>query len=204
MSVSAALPIAGLLIWPFSTPPATEQPSGGATLTLGDDGLYDIYGPLKLSEFPYLPVILVAIAVICLIALLLYLRRRKRPRPVSRSTGACALAELDAIQALIDQPLAYMEKIADILRRYLETRFAITSTSRTTGELLLALRQDKLPADARLIDPFAPTLTACLEYSDRAKFAHRLPDCATMMEFQSTVRDFIEQTASTPHGEEQT
>lgn len=204
MSIPAALPIAGLLIWPFTTPQNGEPPQDSATLALGDDGLYDIYDPMELSGFPLLPVIIGTTAAICLIALLLYLRKRKRSSAVSQSAGTRALADLDAIQALIDHPLTYMEKVAEILRRYLESRFAIASTSRTTGELLIALRQDIRPADARFIGPFGPAITACLEHSDRAKFAHRLPDYAKMMEFQSTVRAFIEQTDDTPHGEEQT
>ena len=85
-------------------------------------------------------------------------------------------AALRALRELADgdlperDPLAFHHAVADVLRRYLEQRFAVSAPERTTEELMLAV------ADADWLDNVQRrALHAFLASCDRVKFAGARP-----------------------------
>jgi len=129
-------------------------------------------------------------------AVTVWRRRRKRPRPtVALPPHLWALRELERIDAL-DLPGArdverYHVLLSDVLRRYIELRFAVRAPEQTTPEFLEALRRSST---------FAPEqqeqLREFLHRCDLAKFArvdYTPRECQAAADM---ARRFIEQTGT--------
>lgn len=176
-------------------PLVLQQPTGTATATAGAE-LRDIHGPLPL---PYdLPLAAIAAALIlALIALLLIYRLWKRRRQGKQQPPAAPWEE--ALQALGDarrllqegHSLAYLERTADILRRYVEQRFSLPSTRQTTREFLSGLGNQGAAAP---LHTYHHDLQAVLERADLAKFAHHSGGLEQLEEVEISLRRFIERT----------
>ncbi|MCB2216819.1 DUF4381 family protein [Desulfofustis glycolicus] len=170
-------------------------------------GLVDIYPPLPLADQPpYLLLAILLLAVIVLAAVLvLFLRRRRSSPPPNPDPAAEALAELSDAQRLLtgSEPgrhATYAETVSSILRRYVELRFNLSATRRTTEEFLGSLeavlehgdserRQDRLPPNN-----YRDDLHHCLQLCDLVKFAGLSPEPAGVDQLTRTVRSFIETT----------
>ena len=87
-----------------------------------------------------------------------------------------------------------MEQASEILRRYIESRFAIRSTRQTTREFLAGLNDT---GQHNPLAPYRPELRACLEQADMAKFAHLVPDSGIVAQMERAVTDFVNKTE--PH-----
>lgn len=188
----------------FKSQPGLAADQGEEALTLQNSTnhpipnqngiLHDIQGPVPTPEYPpYL--VETAIVLLILLALgLLYffLKRRKKPQPPPIPPWDTALVELTEAGQLMSagQGLLYMDKVAQILRRYIESRFAIHSTRQTTREFFMGL-QDSGPSS---LLTYRSELRACLEQADMAKFAHLLPELQHMEGMESAVRTFITST----------
>jgi hypothetical protein len=172
-------------------------------------GLVDIYPPLPLADQPpYLLLAILLLAVIALAAVLvLFLRRRRSAPPPIPDPAAAALAELRDAQRLLTggEPAryaTYAETISSILRRYVELRFNLSATRRTTEEFLGSLEAVIAPADrSNTKTPDKPTLNNyrddlrnCLQLCDLVKFAGLSPAPAGVDQLTRTVRSFIETT----------
>ncbi len=153
--------------------------------------LHDIHGPLPTAEYPpYLMPTAVAILALVLLALLIYfLKRRKKPQPPALAPWDKALIELAEARQLLSggQNLLYMDVAAQILRRYIELRFALRSTRQTTREFFAGLKD----ADHAPLVEHRAALRACLEQADMAKFAHLVADERHMLQMEEAVRTFI-------------
>jgi hypothetical protein len=133
-------------------------------------------------------------AVIALAAFLYYRRRRSRPTaPVP--AGDRALAAIDALEtngeSLADAN-RYHTRLSQIIRAYLEERFALQVSQRTTEEFF-----HDLPRRQILDAPQEGLLHEVIGRCDLAKFAGmRLPpeECRCT---GSRARAFIEQTKET-------
>jgi hypothetical protein len=112
------------------------------------------------------PVVSVAAAVLLIVGAAVARRRRKPvpPTPAAWAEAALAAAEKE-LEAETIPPALFADRLADVLRGYVERRYGLPATRRTTGELLAAAGAD-LPADA---------VRAVLEWADLAKFAGRVP-----------------------------
>lgn len=162
------------------------------------DEIQDIYGPLASGQLPWLALSLGLAAVLILLAVLFFFfRRKKKIPPPALSAYDRALAELAALRPLMtdEHALLYMEKIADILRRYITMQFAASATTMTTGEFVRLLQIEPSLAD-KLIEPCRSEIKFCLEQSDMAKFAHRPPSQAEMIEMDAAIRNILERTAA--------
>ena len=183
-------------------PPAKQAPSQmGTTVASKGEELRDIYGPVTLDEpWPFRPV-LAAILLLAALALLAWrlLQKRKRtaspPHPPPWEVAMGELAEARSLRAQ-GHDLRYVDRLSDILRRYIESRFAIRSTRQTTGEFLRGLRS--LQGESPLVT-FRAELQSCLELADLTKFAHRDPDQADLDRMEAALTDFVR--SSRPHGE---
>ena len=156
--------------------------------------LHDIHGPVPITGHPPYWAIggTIAVVLAILAALYFYLKKRRRPAPpVPLSAWETALAELAAAKKLQSQALLYMEKASEILRRYIESRFAIRSTRQTTREFLAGLSHT---GQHNPLAPYRPELQACLEQADMAKFARLVPDSGIVAQMERAVTDFVRKT----------
>lgn len=173
--------------------PADKTANQPQTLQQSDE-LHDIHGPLPIvGQPPYLAIAGIILAILLIhAALLFWLKRRSKPGPAAPHPWETALCELAAAKPLqsAGQGLLYMERAGQILRRYIESRFAIRSTRQTTREFLAGLSQ----AGNSSLDDYRPELQVCLEQADMAKFAHRVPDLDNMAQMERAVMDFVKKT----------
>ena len=101
-------------------------------------------------------------------ALVAVFARKRRAKPVSPHDRALsALAKVLAAKPLGAEAA---ERVATILRRFVEQRLALPATKLTTTELLAAAREQGWPVEQ------ADALRAVLDECDRAKFAGDAPD----------------------------
>lgn len=173
--------------------PADKTAQQQQTLQQSDE-LHDIHGPLPIAGQPPYPAIAGIVLAILLIlaALFFWLKRRSKPGPAAPHPWETALSELAAAKPLQSggQGLLYMERAGQVLRRYIESRFAIRSTRQTTREFLAGLSH----AGNSSLDDYRPELQVCLEQADMAKFAHRVPDLDNMVQMEQAVTDFVKKT----------
>ncbi|MFH0782719.1 MAG: DUF4381 family protein [Pseudomonadota bacterium] len=185
----------------FGAIPVLAADPGKETLTLQknpkqqttsqDTVLHDIHGPLPTSEYPpYLMEAALGLFALLVIALVIYfLKKRKKPLPPPVPPWETALQELAEARQLMGDGkwLLYMDQAGQILRRYIELRFAIRSTRQTTREFFAGLNAS---GSASLLK-YQGELRACLEQADMAKFAHLVPNQNHMEQMEEAVRTFI-------------
>jgi hypothetical protein len=159
------------------------------------EDIHDIKGPVPLSGLSrfLLPVGAALILLIMAMLLFFFLKRRRRPKAVVSPPDITALAELDRARMMMEQPLAYAERISTLLRQYIEARFQIRSTRQTTREFFSRLQNGTTIADVD-IHNHTGDLQECMEQCDMAKYAHSTPDSNDMIRMDKAVRTFIETT----------
>lgn len=122
-------------------------------------------------------------------------RRPHTPEPIRKKAHEIALADLGRLIAdqLIERGAfkPFYQRISNILRRYIEDRYALRAPEQTTEEFLDASRTARCfdSGDLQLLEEF---LTHC----DMVKFAEHVPDHTQMTSTLDTVRAFIERTRS--------
>jgi hypothetical protein len=177
--------------------PATRPAPGqhNQTISKSDEELRDIYGPVATTERP--PYLLI-IGIICLVllaaaAIIWFFKKRTTPAPPPVPPWEKALLELaDARRwRSPERALAYMDRVSQILRSYIESRFAIQSTRQTTREFLQSLTA---VGTALPLQTHKSALQACLEQADMAKFAHHVPEIENLEKMEEAVTSFIKKT----------
>jgi hypothetical protein len=154
-----------------------------SVLTEGQNEPADLKKPAEMPERALWPwMLLLALLAAALVAFLWW-RRRRRRRPVGeaalpaappRPAHEIAYAELQRLLStnLLEKGAVkefYIE-LAEIIRRYLGSRYGIDTLDRTSSEILESLRLTRAPVKAMaMISEF---LSAC----DLVKFAKHLPD----------------------------
>ena len=173
----------------------TGSPGGQTKIQPDTLQLHDIYAPIAISDYPpYLLIggaVLLALLLLALIYWVIKKRRKSGPPPIS--PWQKALTELAQARELFTakQNLLYMGRISEILRHYIESRFAIRSTRQTTEEFLRGLQNAQ---GNELLQNSQDELQSCLEQCDLAKFAHRVPDKQIMTQMEEAVTAFVEKT----------
>ncbi|MDD4816970.1 MAG: hypothetical protein PHI85_03255 [Victivallaceae bacterium] len=94
-------------------------------------------------------------------------------------------------------PAVCFARLSDILRRYIERRFSLPSTTTTTPEFMVELRRTALPLTAAQ----RSGLAAFLETADMVKFAKREPDETTLDGAISQAEQFVRETVPPKDGE---
>lgn len=156
--------------------------------------LRDIQGPVPLAGQLPSWAIGGGLALIAAILAGIYLYRKRRRKPAQAAAPTpweAALAELAAAKKLQGQGLLYMERVSEILRRYIESRFAIRSTRQTTREFLAGLGH---AGEHSPLHPYRPELQACLEQADMAKFARLVPEPGNAAQMERAVTQFVKKT----------
>jgi hypothetical protein len=152
-----------------------------SVLTEGQNEPADLKKPVQMPERALWPWVLIAALLAAALLAFLWWRRRRRPEAVAavpaappRPAHEIAYAEL---QRLLNSNLLekgavkefYIE-LAEIIRRYLGSRFGIDTFDRTSSEILDSLRLARAPVKAMaMVSEF---LSAC----DLVKFAKHVPD----------------------------
>ncbi len=162
----------------------------------------DITGTLAPPRKPLGPAVWAAIvgglilAAVLLTLLIVWLRRlANRPAPPILPE-VWALRELSRLETagLIDRGQAkeYYYRLSEIVRKYIELKFALAAPEMTTEEFLIKLARDRgaLPYDA-------DRLRAFLEACDLVKYAAFEPHTEQAAQALGSARAFIDATAAT-------
>ena len=175
----------------FAAAPGMMIAAAARALSIDED-IRDIRGPKQVLADWVLPV---AIAAALLIAALIYgLWRRRRSRYVAPLLPfQIALQRLDEIRALM-QPVHAREfstAVSDIVRSYIEQRFEVTATRRTTEEFLRDLLQSSNASLAKHQGLLGDFLFQC----DAVKFAALSLTLQSMETLRQSARNFVIETA---------
>ncbi|MFH1570614.1 MAG: hypothetical protein ABIL09_21670 [Gemmatimonadota bacterium] len=170
----AVVRAAGDTLWPAAVPLSLEV---APTRAPGDEELRDIKPPVPVAGgLPkWLAAVLVAISLIGLAALAKWLldrRRRAVPTPPPAPVNYLAEFARIATMGLLERGAykTYYTLLSEVLRRFLEDRFAVEAMERTTAEVEAALRRGDCVDDA-----LARRAVAFLGAADLVKFATAVP-----------------------------
>lgn len=127
------------------------------------------------------------------------LRRKTAEWLAPPTAWESALRELGDLrqEAHSGYPAVCFARLSDILRRYIERRFSMPSTTTTTPEFMVELRRTALPLTAAQ----RSGLGAFLETADMVKFAKREPDESTLDGAISQAEQFVRETVPPKDGE---
>ncbi len=187
---SAEAPLS-LLNSPHKNSQTGQSPT--STHTIGE--LHDIYGPVPIADPP--PYLLIAGIVLLVSAgsrlILLAVQKKAQPAPPPIPPWQRALQDLADARKLLnpERGLLYMDRVSQILRSYIQSRFAIHSTRQTTREFLNGLT--RIDGSSPL-QTYKSELQDCLEQADMAKFAHHLPSLGNLEQMEVAVTTFIKKT----------
>ncbi len=157
--------------------------------------LFDIKGPIEITDNSTTILLAAATALLLLLAILCFLwwkRTRKQQAVLAHET---ALQRLAAARRLIDEHNvdAFVTLIDQTLRSYIEQRFAITARRQTTHEFISAITE----GSTTVPEPLAQNKTQLqtwLEHCDMVKFAKANLSTESMEEMLANLRAFIEKT----------
>ena len=178
-----------------------NKPSKGAqaiqnqSIANKTEELHDIYGPVPIMEQP--PYLLIAgiVLIVLLIAAAIFwfFKKRDKQRPPPMAPWEKALLDLADAKKLLnpERALLYMDRVSQILRSYIESRFAVQSTRQTTREFFQGLT--KIGGNSPL-QAHKDELRGCLEQADMAKFAHHIPEIKNLEMMEGAVTTFIKRT----------
>lgn len=173
--------------------PLALQNQGQKTGAIED--IRDIQGPLILlkSKSPWIFITIGALLLL-LLGLFFFFRKRKKKTIPRLPAHEIALAELAKAKLWMTESkgILYAQRLSEILRQYIESRFFVQSTRQTTDELLVGLQSCSSLTNEK--QPYLGDLQTCLERCDMAKFAHLPPNDQSMALMESAVRHFIETT----------
>lgn len=167
-----------------------------AALAAPSEDIRDIRGPKAVPGSRLLPALLAIAIVAALFAYTAWRRRRRAARRHDLSLTEQALARLEATRPLMRPTTAREFGIAasEVIRDYIETRFSVTATKRTTEEFLQGLLQDSDEALVRHRSQLAEFLHQC----DFVKFAGASLTVADMESLLRSARGFVVETGETP------
>lgn len=182
-AAGAAAVVAGL------ANPWTAAPLAAQAL----EDIRDIRGP-KFVQPPWLvPALIAAVLLLAVGAYLTWrwLERRRRPRALL--PFELALQQLEAIRALMQpaQAREFSIAVSDIVRRYIERRFDVTATHRTTEEFL----RDLLDGSNAALVRHRALLSEFLHQCDLVKFAGMSLTVQSMESLHQSSRAFVLETA---------
>jgi hypothetical protein len=171
---------------------AVLAPSFAAAADTAED-IRDIRGPKFVWPWWLLPAIAAAVVALALAAygIRRWVKSRRRPRVLL--SHEIALKRLAEIEPLMQPATAreFSTAVSDIVRRYIEARFDVVATHRTTEEFLHDLLKD--PREALL--RHRALLSEFLHQCDLVKFAGMALTPQSMQSLQRSARAFVIETA---------
>ena len=152
----------------------------------------DIRGPKYLLPAWLLPAVLAGVVLLALGAYGAWRWWRRRRRPRALSPFEAALARLEEIRAIMRPGNApeFSIAVSDVVRRYIEQRFDIIATHRTTEEFLRELPATTNASLAR----HRALLSEFLNQCDLVKFAGESLTGRNMESLHGSARAFVLET----------
>jgi hypothetical protein len=155
--------------------------------------IHDIRAPYLIPPDWRLPA-LIAVTTLLVLALCWWGWRRilaRRPQPTLLQR---TLQQLEATRALMEagDARAFAAAVSDVVRAYIEVRFDVKATQRTTAEFL----RDCLAQIGSALQAHEQALGEFLKFCDLAKFARWPLDGQQMQGMLGSARHFVESTAA--------
>jgi Domain of unknown function (DUF4381) len=180
---------------PAPRPPASAGPAPAPAPAPAEaaEDIRDIRGPKFLVPPWLLPAVIAGAVLLAFGAWGLWRWLRRRPQPRVLLPFEVALQRLEEMRALM-QPDAAREfsiAVSDVVRRYIEERFGVTATHRTTEEFLHDLLESSHAPLARHRALLSEFLQAC----DLVKFAGMSLTLQNMESLHHSARAFVLETA---------
>jgi hypothetical protein len=168
----------------------------GSALAKGAEDIRDIRGPKIVPRVWAVPLVLAAALIVAICIYALWHVRHRRPRPKSLTLSEQTLEHLEQARPLMRQATAREFGIAasEVVRNYIERRFDVVATQRTTEEFLHTLLQNSNEALARHRGLLADFLRQC----DLVKFAGESLAVTDMESLLRSARAFVLETGEPP------
>lgn len=181
---------------PLSTGTQLQKPPTAQHDSPGPDELYDIKGPMPITDNSTTILITAAalLTAALLIALIIFLwKRSKKQRAIL--AHETALQKLAKAQQLIDTHEVdfFVTLIDQTLRSYIEARFSISARRQTSREFISRLTTGKQSVP-KLLTGNSENLQAWLTHWDMVKFAKGTLTTETMNDMLANLYSFIEST----------
>ena len=173
---------------------------GGPTLTLADDDIRDIRGPKSvLTQSQWMSAVIagaIFIAALCTFLVWRYRRRHRGARPRTLTLLEQTLQRLEETKPLMrpDSAREFGSAASEVIRNYIEKRFDVIATQRTTEEFLQTLLQgsnDALSSHRALLAEF-------LQQCDFIKFAGTSLAATDLESLFQSARGFVLETSEPP------
>ena len=157
------------------------------------EDIRDIRGPKVVPSSWVVPAVLAGIIVVALCTYLVWRRQHRAIQPRLLTLSERTLERLDGTRPLMQPETARQFGIAasEVIRDYIEKRFDVVATQRTTEEFLQALLQSSNDALARHRSLLAEFLQQC----DFVKFAGTSLAVTDMESLFQSARGFVLQTS---------
>ena len=156
------------------------------------EDIRDIRGPKEVPGSWLLPALLLGVLVLAAAAIVIWRRRRRGHRTRELSLTEQTLQRLEALRPLMQRGSAREFGIAasEIVRTYIERRFEVVATQRTTEEFL----QNLLQAAQDSLTSHRPLLADFLQQCDFVKFAGVSLTSRDMESLFQSARKFVLET----------
>ena len=168
----------------------------GAALAEAEEDIRDIRGPKAVPGSWVLPAVLAGAIVVALCAYAVWRRRHRGTHSRSLTLSEQALERLENTRPLMRPATAREFGIAasEVIRNYIEKRFQVIATQRTTEEFLQTLLQSSNETLAR----HRSLLEVFLQQCDFVKFAGASLAVTDMESLFQSARGFVLETGEPP------
>jgi hypothetical protein len=172
-------------------PPASAGPAPAPAE--GSEDIRDIRGPKYMFPPWFLPAVIAGAVLLALGGWGLWRRLRRRRQPRVLLPFEVALQRLEEMRALMQPEDAreFSIAVSDVVRRYIEERFSVTATHRTTEEFL----HDLLESSHAPLARHRALLSEFLQQCDLVKFAGMSLTLQNMESLHHSARAFVLETA---------
>jgi hypothetical protein len=177
-----------------SAPPRPSASAGPAPAPAeGSEDIRDIRGPKFIAPPWLLPALIAGVLLLALGAYGFWRRLRRRRQPRVLLPFEVALQRLEEMRALMQPGRAreFSIAVSDVVRRYIEERFGVTATHRTTEEFL----HDLLDSSHAPLTRHRALLSEFLQACDLVKFAGVSLTLHNMESLHHSARAFVLETA---------
>lgn len=159
------------------------------------DDIRDIRGPIALPEWrPWLSYAGLVLGLCACAWLVRRAFRARRQRPLTPYARAKQQLMAADPRSATSPPDVFAERVSLAVREYVEARFELPATHRTSEEFL----SDLLGSES--LAPQRPLLSGFLQTCDLAKFAGRTLQHEAMHELHAAALQFIEAVETAPAG----
>jgi Domain of unknown function (DUF4381) len=168
----------------------------GAALAGAEEDIRDIRGPKAVQASWVLPAVLASAIIVALCAYALWVRRHRGTRRQTLTLSEQALERLENTRPLMRPATAREFGIAasEVIRNYIEKRFDVIATQRTTEEFLQTLLQSSNETLARHRSQLEEFLQQC----DLVKFAGASLTVTDMESLFRSARGFVLESGEPP------